>query len=269
MILSKFSEDIIIMKKIIIGALLLCSSNIFAIGGNSIPVTDELGLSGYGVVIIREKIGVEVSDEVHCSGTLLNSSFVLTAAHCFENEWKYRYYAVKTNNYRALKHQRPPSENEDARILNLQNSYFPETYVPELGYGDFAIVQIEGGYEGIGPIKMLDKEEDLSKFGIFYIAGFSKSDLQERDYGVFRYVSMNFNYEKTTEFAKSKNLIFLSSDINEGTAYDADSGGGIFVKKDSQFYLIGSLVRSASKTNNSGVFGIDVREFSDIVNNAN
>ncbi|MDC0980271.1 trypsin-like serine protease [Bdellovibrionales bacterium] len=246
------------MKKLIIGLLLVKCFNVHAIGGVCSNVLSESGLSGRGVVIIRQKRDDVNSDELFGSGVLLSSNLILTAAHNMENSAKYVYYAVKTNNYRAQRHQIHPREDSLARKFTEKDVGIPNDYREKGGQGiyyDNAIVQLKNSFSNMSKIKILDPKEDLNSFEYIYISGFSKSGLYKSDYGVFRYVPMSYDKNKT-ELLKPDHLYLVPNQYN-GRAFGADSGGGIFVRKNGEFYLVGNLVRTDNST--GAVFGTDLR----------
>jgi secreted trypsin-like serine protease len=178
-----------------------------------------------------------------CSGTLLSSSVVLTAAHCLMDEGSVRTVLFGIDAKQSILHRKvirqivhpgwriieeiqsipveSRSEEDNAKLLNSS-------------WNDLALVEFEGGLpEGFFPSALLTDQSKLQANLVLTAAGFGVSDAENhKGTGILRTAEIKVDQP---EFHDNE----FSVQQNEAGTCDGDSGGPVFLKDGNSFLIAG------------------------------
>lgn len=250
------------------------------INGTDVKAGSPIATSVVGVYNIKTKY--------LCTGTLISSNTVLTAAHCLAEHATQVRIVFSTDIDEIVNSREPDVKDEyslpvtDAKASDKWN---PEDEVTEHNTGDIAVMKFKGAVpRGFAPANFLPAASTLKIGDMITVAGYgvdfvdsSKKidpkkvrDLEEAiEYGeiicnddakgnhleCFKVEYSGDGPLRTTE-APIKFILETEFHLNEkksGTC-SGDSGGPAFVKKDGSLFLVGVTSRGSGLCDDVGVY---------------
>lgn len=201
------------------------------IGGQDARAGDPRFRSTVGIIMVDDTSGDPIGV---CTGTLIRSDIVLTAAHCVLSSDKKKlnfivYFGDSLLDFSQLGSYRSATlaaAHEDYTDGTSKNAY------------DIALIKINGDIpQGYGPVAMLKNSDFLKDGTEFIAAGFGRSKRYSRSSkedgtGQLRSVKLSIT---DLNFSETE---FRSSSWSRGVCM-GDSGGPAYVEVGGQFYLAG------------------------------
>jgi hypothetical protein len=186
------------------------------VNGKSVKSTSEDRAASVVALVLQEERG-----QALCSGTLIDTSTVLTAAHCVDNSPE-KLVIVFGDHVQSSK----PDHQREAQSF-IQNPRWQQDG-PE-GHGDLALIHFEGGLpEGYHPVDLAPKNVALSNGTEVEFLGYGVTNgLSHAGPGALR--------ETTSHIIGEASPTEIVSDGRESSVCFGDSGGPAFVKTDGKF----------------------------------
>ncbi|XP_075240502.1 anionic trypsin-like isoform X2 [Convolutriloba macropyga] len=186
------------------------------------------------------------NDRVICTGAMIASNLVLTAAHCFDDAHKYVLFVGKYHTERHFTEQK-------SQKLRIKNYTLHPDYDIKTADNDFAIVQLEQKAEINGFVNTIclpDAHVKISEDMMCFVAGWGTTAFGTLNYPkVLQEVYIPilkpsvcekaFNTHKTMF---TKNMICAGYLNAEADSCQGDSGAPLMCKKPSGQFFIGGLV---------------------------
>ncbi|XP_031556151.1 CUB and sushi domain-containing protein 3-like isoform X2 [Actinia tenebrosa] len=188
------------------------------------------GMWPWQVAIFRKNSDEDQKPQFFCGGALINSRWVLSAAHCFHKRQNEKYvhyrYTIKAGDHKI--YSKDPYEQErDARIHNHPN------FIPSTFENDVALVELDKGVK-MGPnvrsICLPKANENLSSPGeIVSVAGWGYTTKGSHSsvllHSAFE-IQNNKNCKDTTTYEFNKTVMFCAGHGKGGNdTCKGDSGG--------------------------------------------
>ncbi|QLY25569.1 trypsin-like serine protease [Bdellovibrio sp. KM01] len=155
-----------------------------------------------------------------CSGTIITSNLILTAAHCVHEREKLEVGFGKSGLF-------PNWEPVDRAIVH-------EQYNGNVGYGyDLAVVRLKKPLpKGYGPVAVVGEEDMLTINEPVILAGYGRTSVDKPS------SSGNLRKVETTLARWIRGFLIVDMSNGKGMC-DGDSGGPMFVRRNNQLVLAG------------------------------
>lgn len=247
--------------------------------GKSVQEKDALAASIVGIYNTKEKF--------ICTGSLITSNIVLTAAHCMPKRASDVKIVFATNIDYIMNTREMDILQEHALTatdFRVSPTWDPKNETVEIDTGDIAIIKIKGTVPaGYKPATFLASKEDLKVGAVVTVAGYGVDSVEMNEIDPKKYRKL----EEAIEFGD----VFCSGDRknNYGTCFEiersgdgelrtttapisfvyetevrlnekqagtcnGDSGGPAYILKDGVYYLFGVTSRGSELCNEVGVY---------------
>lgn len=223
--------------------------------------------------------------EFTCTGTLIASSTILTAAHCVENKGQGLYVVFSRHLIDTVKKTQDLKSNPYIRKVTLAVAHpdYKSEHDPddEFGWSDLAVAQFEGDLPVNYTAIKMDKDQPKVKEMVL-LSGFGVSDVQINGFNGLHVPNIDdllangeavcMDDSKITcamikmsgdgplrsayaPVASLEGFEFVNNETKSGTC-SGDSGGPAFRKTDMGYVLTGVTSRGSLACNQDGVYTI-------------
>jgi hypothetical protein len=158
----------------------------------------------------------------HCTGTLIKTDVVLTAAHCIE---KINCSSLSVENSSGSQKIKPSTCIEHP-------GYGGSVHVPQRN--DVAILLLESAFQNISPVKINTPENSAVVDDLAVFAGYG---INENNTDILK-ATFNYISSVSTEVIST---FYRRGNINRGTTCSGDSGGPLFIYKSGEWRTQGTL----------------------------
>lgn len=195
-----------------------------------------------GNILSESTVLISHQGDAVCTGTLIDTDKVLTAAHCTSRDSSEITYVVFTTGIGCLKNANKDTvlRASSSRVVNSQYTGYRESVSPSDATNDLAIIKFEGGLPPGYAVRPLPaKDYDPTKAKELVFSGFGRTtdedlEKQDRTVGTLRYTTgdigrlkRTFSYAGLNDYSVSKTLI--AEQPSNGVC-TGDSGGPLYAK---------------------------------------
>lgn len=246
--------------------------------GKSVDEKDSLASSVVGIYNTKEKF--------ICTGSLITSNIVLTAAHCMPKRASDVKIVFATNIDYIMNTREMDILQEHALTatdFRVSPSWDPKNETVEIDTGDIAIIKFKGTVPaGYKPATFLPNKDDLKVGTMVTLAGYGVDSVEMteidpkkyrkleeaiefgdvfcsgdwKNYGTCFEIERSGDGELRTTTAPISILYETEVRLNEKQAgtCNGDSGGPAYLLKDGVYYLFGVTSRGSELCNEVGVY---------------
>lgn len=196
--------------------------------GGQVSSPSSVGFKSTVGLVLSSERGTSI-----CTGTLVSSELVITAAHCIKKSIaRVVYFGSNLRNYR--------DDTENVREITEQLAHPGFAYIDQDPNHDIGWVKFSGGVpEGFAPVKVYKGNvQSLVKKDVV-LAGFGKTDDETKlgPSGYHNHVNTIINSYINND--KYKSLLIMGPTFGKG-ACKGDSGGPAYVTLKNELYVVGA-----------------------------